>query len=157
MRQNPQKSAEMASLALSAQFGPKSAQNPRRWSALESPGRSDSSVRNRNSLCYRVRLLRKDAICVFSSRGAHFLSARTLKTSEFLDPDSGPIFDPFLHKCEKRRKRGKTRRKAQKWHISHFLRNLVRNRPRIHVDGRRASRAACPRRKTMLHGALAEG
>ena len=45
---------------------------------------------------------------------------------------------PFLQKCRKRRKRGKTRRKAQKWHISHFLRNLVRNRPRIHVDGRRS-------------------
>ena len=76
-------------------------------------------------------------LCIFS-RGAHFLSARTLKTSEFLDPDSGPIFDPFLHKCEKRGKCGKTRRKAQKRHLLHFLRNLVRNRPRIHVDGRRS-------------------
>ena len=38
-------------------------------------------------------------LCIFS-RGAHFLSARTLKTSEFLDPDSGPIFDPFCRSAK---------------------------------------------------------
>ncbi len=76
-------------------------------------------------------------LCIFS-RGAHFLSARTLKTSEFLDPDSGPIFDPFLQRCKKRSKCGKPRRKAQKLPFLRFLRNFVRNRPRIHVDGRRS-------------------
>ena len=50
-------------------------------------------------------------LCIFP-RGAHFLSARTLKTSEFLAPDSGPIFDPCCRRAESAEMR-EMRRKAQ--------------------------------------------
>ena len=48
--------------------------------------------------------------CIFS-RGAPFLSARTLKTSEFLDPDSGPILTRIC-KSAKSAKMRETRRKV---------------------------------------------
>ena len=84
--------------------------------------------------------------CAFSKdaraclKGSHFRFHLEMQIAAFsLRVSRVCIFPfPFLQKCRKRRKRGKTRRKAQKWHISHFLRNLVRNRPRIHVDGRRS-------------------
>jgi len=107
MRGNPQKSAEMAfsctSGASLSEIGPESTS----MVGARKP-RSERFVCQKLefALLSRPSAPKGRDLCIFS-RGAHFLRARTLKTSEFLGPDSGPISDQFLQKCKKRRNPGK--------------------------------------------------
>ena len=69
----------------------RSAQSPRMHNP---PGdtRKSQITKCRKSAVFKADFRRQ---CLQPARGFFFF--------EFLDPDSGPIFDPFLHKCEKRR------------------------------------------------------